>query len=90
MAVKNFAQSINIELLFLPSYSLNLGYYRTAVEIYQEADLVCQILYAPEKLHSAIKTFFKNINKKHNDDLHNLLTLKFQFFDHDIAHLYAE
>lgn len=89
-AVKSYAASIGIELLFLPPYSPNLNIIERLWKFTKQQLLYAQYYDAPAKFHSAIKTFFKNINKKHNDDLQSLLTLKFQFFDRNIAPFHAE
>lgn len=90
LAVKNFAASINIELLFLPPYSPNLNIIERLWKFTKKQILHARYYEEPEKFHAAIKTFFKNINKKYNADLQTLLTLKFQFFDQNIAPFYAE
>lgn len=89
-AVKSFAQSIGIELLFLPPYSPNLNIIERLWKFTKKQILYAKYYDAPEKFHTAIQTFFKNINKKHSDDLHKLLTLNFQFLDKNIAPFYAE
>ena len=53
-----------------------------------------KILYAqyydkPALFHQAITSFFETINQVHQPELETLLTLKFQFFDKNIAHSYA-
>ena len=90
VTVKNFTASIGTELLFLPPYSPNLNITERLWKFTKKKILYARYYDAPDKFHSAIKTLFKNINKRYHDDLHDLLTLKFQFFDHDIAHFYAQ
>ena len=90
LAVKDFAKSINIELLFLPPYSPNLNIIERLWKFTKKQILYARYYDEPEKFHTAIKTFFKNINRKCNDDLQTLLTLNFQFFDQNIAPFYAE
>jgi transposase len=90
LAVKTFAASIGIELLFLPPYSPNLNIIERLWKFTKKQILYAKYYDAPDKFHAAIKTFFKNINNKHSDDLHKLLTLNFQFFDKNIAPFYAE
>jgi transposase len=90
IAVKTFAESIGIELLFLPPYSPNLNIIERLWKFTKKQILHARYYDEPDKFHSAIKNFFKNINKKYNNDLQSLLTLKFQFFDKNIAPFYAE
>jgi transposase len=90
LAVKDFALSINIKLLFLPPYSPNLNIMERLWKFTKKKILYAKYYDAPQKFHFAIKTFFKTINRKFNDDLKSLLTLKFQFFDQNIAPFYAE
>lgn len=90
IAVKTFAESIGIELLFLPTYSPNLNIIERLWKFTKKQILYAKYYDAPDKFHLAITTFFKNINKKHTDDLQSLLTLNFQFFDKNIAPFYAE
>ena len=89
-AVKSYAQSIGIELLFLPPYSPNLNIIERLWKFTKKQILYAHYYDAPDAFHAAIKTFFQNINKKHNNNLQKLLTLKFQFFDKNIAPFYAE
>ena len=89
-AVKSFAESIGIELLFLPPYSPNLNIIERLWKFTKKQILYARYYDAPDKFHAAIRRFFQNINKKHSDDLQRLLTLKFQFFDKTIAPFYAE
>jgi transposase len=89
-AVETFAESIGITLLFLPPYSPNLNIIERLWKFTKKQILHAKYYDAPDKFHAAIQTFFKNINKKHTDDLHKLLTLNFQFFDKNIAPFYAE
>jgi len=45
--------------------------------------------YVAPKMFQAVNEFFRNINSNHNADLQQLRTLKFQFFDKNIANSYA-
>lgn len=87
--VKTFARSLGIHLLFLPSYSPNLNIIERLWKFTKKQILNAQYYDEPKKFHQAIEDFFKDINQKHNAKLQDLLTLKFQFFDKDIAHSYA-
>lgn len=87
--VTTFAKSLGIHLLFLPPYSPNLNIIERLWKFTKKEILNAQYYDAPLKFHQAIYNFFQTINQKHNPALHKLLTLKFQFFDKDIAHSYA-
>lgn len=87
--VTTFAKSLGIHLLFLPPYSPNLNIIERLWKFTKKQILNAQYYDAPLKFHQAINDFFQTINQKHNPALHKLLTLKFQFFDKNIAHSYA-
>lgn len=87
--VTTFAKSLGIHLLFLPPYSPNLNIIERLWKFTKKEILNAQYYDAPLKFHQAINDFFQTINQKHNPALHKLLTLKFQFFDTNIAHSYA-
>lgn len=87
--VTTFAKSLGIHLLFLPPYSPNLNIIERLWKFTKKKILNAQYYDAPVKFHQAINDFFQTINQKHNQELHKLLTLKFQFFDNNIAHSYA-
>jgi len=87
--VKTFAKSLGIHLLFLPPYSPNLNIIERLWKFTKKEILNAQYYDAPQKFHEAIEGFFKEVNQKHNAQLHQLLTLNFQFFDKNIAHSYA-
>lgn len=87
--VTAFAKSLGIHLLFLPPYSPNLNIIERLWKFTKKQILNAQYYDAPSKFHQAINAFFQNINQKQNPELHKLLTLKFQFFDKNIAHSYA-
>lgn len=87
--VKTFAKSLGIHLLFLPPYSPNLNIIERLWKFTKKEILNAQYYDAPRKFHQAVEGFFKEVNQKHNDQLQQLLTLKFQFFDKNIAHSYA-
>lgn len=83
--VKQIAESLNIELLFLPSYSPNLNLIERLWKWMKEDCLNCQY-------HENFKQFKEKINKslqdtvnhKNKDKLDTLLTLKFQLYDNSI------
>lgn len=81
LAVTSFAKSIGIQLLFLPPYSPNLNLIERLWKFTKKKILYAKYYDKPQAFHQAIETFFENINKAYNKELHSLLTLKFQFFD---------
>lgn len=87
--VKAIAAGLGMHLLFLPPYSPNLNIIERLWKYTKKEILNAEYYDAPAKFHSAITTFFQNINQNSKADLQNLLTLKFQFFDENIAHSYA-
>lgn len=88
--VKTFAKSLGIHLLFLPPYSPNLNIIERLWKFTKKKILYAQYYDSPHKFHTAIKCFFNNINQNNNCELQKLLTLKFQFFDENIAPFHAE
>ena len=87
--VTTFAQSPGIHLLFLPPYSPNLNSIERLWKFTKKKILYAQYYDNPALFHQAITSFFETINQVHQPELETLLTLKFQFFDNDIAHSYA-
>lgn len=79
--VKTMAQSLGIHLLFLPPYSPNLNLIERLWKFTKKKILYATYYHNPQAFHTAIDTFFKNINENFKADLNNLLSLKFQFFD---------
>src|SRR4051794_2084788 len=87
--VKTFANSLGIHLLFLPPYSPNLNIIERLWKFTKKKILYAQYYDAPNRFHQAITSFFENINQLHQPELETLLTLKFQYFDNNVAHSYA-
>lgn len=87
-AVIGAARQLGIELLFLPPYSPNLNIIERLWKFTKNKILYAKYYDKPKEFHTAIETFFKNINKKHKKELSSLLTLKFQFFDHEKPLIY--
>jgi transposase len=87
--VKTFAKSLGIHLLFLPPYSPNLNIIERLWKFTKKKILYARYYDKPALFHHAITSFFETINQIHQPELETLLTLKFQFFDHNIAHSYA-
>lgn len=86
--VESAAKSMDIALLFLPSYSPNLNIIERLWKFTKKKILYAKYYETPAKFHAAITGFFQTINQKHNDELKNLLTLKFQFFQNQNAVIY--
>jgi len=86
--VEEVAKSLNITLLFLPSYSPNLNIIERLWKFTKKKILYAKYYETPAKFHSAITDFFQIVNQKHNADLKKLLTLKFQFFQNQNAIIY--
>lgn len=78
--VEEAAKHLNIELLFLPSYSPNLNIIERLWKFTKKKILYAKYYETPHKFHTAIIGFFQTVNQKYDADLKNLLTLKFQFF----------
>lgn len=87
--VKAIAAGLGIHLLFLPPYSPNLNIIERLWKFTKKEILNARYYDNPDAFHKAITSFFQNINQTHNHKLHKLMSLKFQFFDHNIAHSYA-
>jgi len=86
--VETAAKSLDITLLFLPSYSPNLNIIERLWKFTKKKILYAKYYETPAKFHDAITDFLQTISQKHNDDLKNLLTLKFQSFKHQNAFIY--
>ena len=80
------AKQLNITLLFLPSYSLNLNIIEQLWKFTREKILYAKYYESPTEFHEAIIGFFRTANQKYATDLSQLLTLKFQFFKNTIIH----
>jgi len=88
LLVESMAKSLDITLLFLPSYSPNLNIIERLWKFTKKKILYAKYYETPAKFHSAITDFFHTINQKHNDDLKNLMTLNFQLFKNQNAIIY--
>lgn len=87
--VAEAAKEMGIDLLFLPSYSPNLNIIERLWKFTKKKILYAKYYDTPKKFHSAITDFFNDASQKYKEDLENLLTLKFQYFDNDAAEIYA-
>lgn len=88
--VENAARELGITLLFLPSYSPNLNIIERLWKFTKKKILYAKYYETPTLFHNAITGFFQTINQEYNDDLKNLLTLKFQFFQNQNAEIYPK
>lgn len=88
-AVKEFAQNLNITLLFLPSYSPNLIIIERLWKFTKKEILYAKYYDSPTKFHNAITGFFQSVNQKYKDELQSLLSLKCQFFENHGAEIYT-
>lgn len=79
--VKEAAASLGIRLLFLPPYSPNLNIIERLWRFAKKKILYGRYYDSADKFHGAVRAFFADINKKHHQALHSLLTLNFQFFN---------
>ena len=86
--VEAAAKELGITLLFLPSYSPNLNIIERLWKFTKKKKLYAQYYETPAKFHQAITGFFKTINPQYNEELKNLLTLKFQFFQNQNSIIY--
>ena len=88
--VENAARELGIILLFLPSYSPNLNIIERLWKFTKKKILYAKYYETPTHFHNAITEFFQTINQKYKDDLKNLLTLNFQFFENQNAEIYPK
>ena len=81
--VQTFAKSLQIELLFLPSYSPNLNLIERLWKFVKKGCLNSR--YYPDFLsfHTTIATFLGEMNQKHQQELESLLTHRFQTFEEE-------
>jgi transposase len=86
--VEEVAIKLNIELLFLPSYSPNLNIIERLWKFTKKTILYAKYYETPHVFHSAITGFFQTVNQKYSADLKTLLTLKFQFFENENVLIY--
>jgi transposase len=83
--VKQLAEELNIELLFLPSYSPNLNIIERYWKWLKKDCLNCKYYDTFEKFKSAIdESLCKTNNHKNKTELETLLNLNFQLYDNAI------
>ena len=88
-AVKEMAEKLKIELLFLPKYSPNLNIIERLWKHSKKKLLYAKYYDTPDKFHKAIRNYFSNINNTEQEELNKLLSLKFQYFDTDVILSFA-
>jgi transposase len=88
-AVMERAEDLNIELLFLPPYSPNLNIIERLWRFTKKKILYGKYYPNPHEFNKEIKDFFNTVSDKYHSDLKKLLVLNFQFFDDNIAQIYA-
>ena len=83
--VTELAKSLNIELLFLPSYSPNLNLIERLWKWTKKDCLNCKYYEHFSKFKDAINQSFLKVSKGENkEEMDSLLTLNFQLFDNAI------
>jgi transposase len=88
-AVMEVAKVLNIELLFLPTYSPNLNIIERLWKFTKKKILYGKYYETPHKFHQAIRDFFDTVSFKYESELRTLLTLNFQLFDNSNAQNHA-
>lgn len=78
--VKTFAQSLNIQLVFLPPYSPNLNIIERLWKWLKKKCLYAKYYPNFKDFSEAIQNTLKNANQNHQEELQKLLNLKFQTF----------
>lgn len=86
--VKAMAASLGIHLLFLPPYAPNLNIIERLWKFTKKQILHARYYDKPAAFHEAIRQFFATINTNYNDQLHSLLSLKFQLFGEENTRIY--
>ena len=76
--VTNFAEELDIEILFLPPYSPNLNIIERLWKFAKKTVLYGKFFDSPSLFHLAVRDFFATVNEKFSENLNSLLTLNFQ------------
>ena len=80
-AVMAYAESLGIELLFLPSYSPNLNLIERLWKFVKKECLYGKYYATFEEFKASIEACLNETDTKHKSALQTLLNLKFQFFE---------
>jgi transposase len=80
-AVRDLAQALGIELLYLPGYSPNLNLIERVWKYVKKECLGCRVLADYGAFTAAIDDCLDNLFAKHKHQMDTLLTLNFQLFD---------
>ena len=83
--VTDKAKELEIEILFLPTYSPNLNIIERLWKFTRKKVLYGKYYDSPKKFHQAITNFFGELNQKYQSELESLLTLNFQMWDKNDA-----
>ncbi len=86
--VEALAEQLNITLLFLPSYSPNLNIIERLWKFTKKKILYARYYETAPLFHESVSDFFQTVNQKHKEELKDLLTLKFQFFQNQNSIIY--
>ena len=87
--VQSVADTLGIELLYLPSYSPNLNLIERLWKFVKKECLGCRVLPTYEAFTAAIDDCLANLHTRHKQQMASLLTLEFQLFDDDMPVLAA-
>jgi len=79
--VQGMAESLGVELLYLPSYSPNLNLIERMWKFTKRHCLNSKYYSDFPSFSGAISNFLKNVHVDHKEDLESLLTHRFQKFD---------
>jgi transposase len=79
--VQDLAKTLNIELMFLPSYSPNLNLIERLWKLVKHRTLNGKYYATFDEFSGAILTCLNNLNTTYKDDIQSLITRNFQLFD---------
>ena len=79
--VQSLARELQIELLFLPSYSPNLNLIERLWKFTKKKSLHCRHHTNYADFHAAIDQCLDQLATKHKDEIRSLVTLNFQTFE---------
>ena len=79
--VKQKAAELNINLIFLPSYSPNLNLIERLWKFLRKEILANQYCHRFRDFYSAIESFVKALHENYFEQLSSLLTFRFEVFD---------